>query len=279
MERALRAVEQPQNNSLSIIENVNIAQVSSVMQKIAQFQSVVQKTLREGHDYGVIPGTKKPTLLKPGAEKILMLMGVTSEYELIERIQDYDKGFFAYTVRCILSRNGQVITEGLGHCNTREKKYANEKHDPYTLANTCLKMAKKRAQIDAVLTIASLSEVFTQDIEDMEIETQPQAETPASRPRTNGNANGKMQGESTKSQQNAIHAIASKKGLSDDELKAILRSVHGAESTKDLDKQQASDMISLLQDTDAEELKAMAAGFMGAGGSEEIDIRDDDIPF
>src|SRR5690606_10327768 len=32
---------------------------------------------------------------------------------------------------------------------------------------TCLKMAKKRAQIDATLTVASLSEVFTQDIEDM----------------------------------------------------------------------------------------------------------------
>ena len=28
-------------------------------------------------------------------------------------------------------------------------------------------MAKKRAQIDAVLTVASLSEIFTQDVEDM----------------------------------------------------------------------------------------------------------------
>jgi len=30
-------------------------------------------------------------------------------------------------------------------------------------------MAKKRAQVDAVLTLASLSDVFTQDIEDMDI--------------------------------------------------------------------------------------------------------------
>ena len=58
------------------------------------------------------------------------------------------------------------ITEGVGHCNTKEKKYINQ--DPYTLANTCLKMAKKRAQIDATLTLASLSEIFTQDIEDMQ---------------------------------------------------------------------------------------------------------------
>src|SRR5690606_3342486 len=112
------------------------------------------------------PGTTKPTLLKPGAEKILMLMGLTSEFHVTERIQDYDKGFFAFTVRCELFKNGIKITEGFGHCNTKEKKYSNQ--DPYTLANTCLKMAKKRAQIDATLTVASLSEVFTQDIEDMQ---------------------------------------------------------------------------------------------------------------
>ena len=61
--------------SLSIIDNVNLQQVQATMQKIAQFQTVVQKTLKKDHDYGIIPGTgNKPTLLKPGAEKILMLM-------------------------------------------------------------------------------------------------------------------------------------------------------------------------------------------------------------
>lgn len=155
-----------QANSLSIIESVDIGAVQSTLTKINQFQAVVQNTLKKNHDYGVIPGTPKPTLLKPGAEKIQMLLGVTSEYEVIERVQDYDKGFFAFTVRCVIYKNGMKITEGVGHCNTREKKYVNQ--DPYTLANTCLKMAKKRAQIDATLTLASLSEVFTQDIEDMQ---------------------------------------------------------------------------------------------------------------
>jgi hypothetical protein len=154
--------------SLSVIENMNLNQVKATMGKISQFQSVVQNTLKKDHDYGAIPGCgSKPTLLKPGAEKILMLMGVSSQYELIERVQDYDKGFFAYTVKCILSKNGTTITEGMGHCNTMEKKYASERQDAYTLANTCLKMAKKRAQVDATLTIAGLSEIFTQDIEDM----------------------------------------------------------------------------------------------------------------
>lgn len=161
-------------NALSIIDNVNLQQVSGTMQKIAQFQAVVQQTLKQNHDFGIVPGTgNKPTLLKPGAEKILMLLGLSSEYEIIEQVQDYDKGFFAYTVRCVLTKNGLVITEGLGHCNSREKKYLSEKQDIYMLGNTCLKMAKKRAQVDATLTVAALSEIFTQDLEDIDLSGNP----------------------------------------------------------------------------------------------------------
>lgn len=167
-----------QSNALSIIDDVNLQQVSATMQKIAQFQAVVQQTLKQNHDFGIVPGTgSKPTLLKPGAEKILMLMGLSSEYEIVEKVQDYDKGFFAYTVRCILTKNGQIITQGLGHCNSKEKKYTSEKQDLYMLGNTCLKMAKKRAQIDATLTVAALSEIFTQDIEDMDIQGNPTENT------------------------------------------------------------------------------------------------------
>lgn len=154
-------------NNMSIIENVNISEVANIMQKISSFQSVVQKTLKQNHDYGIIPGTPKPTLLKPGAEKIHMLMGLQSEYEIMEKVQDYEKGFFAFTVKCKLYKGDVKITEGLGHCNTKEKKFI--KIDPYTMANTSLKMAKKRSQIDATLAIASLSDIFAQDLEDMDL--------------------------------------------------------------------------------------------------------------
>ena len=52
-----------------------------------------------------------------------------------------------------------------------KKKYM--KMDPYTMDNTVLKMAKKRALIDATLLVASLSDIFTQDLEDMDINGQP----------------------------------------------------------------------------------------------------------
>jgi len=162
-------MEGKKTNAISIIDSVNLNQVSAIIAKITQFQSLLQSQLKAGTDYGIIPGTNKPTLLKPGAEKILMMMGITSQYEVIESVEDYDRGFFGFTVKCILSHNGLTITEGLGHANSREKRYVSEKVDAYSIANTCLKMAKKRAQVDAVLTVASLSEVFTQDVEDMEI--------------------------------------------------------------------------------------------------------------
>ena len=155
------------------VAEIEPSHVQAMMTRIAEMRAVVQKNLVEGHDYGKIQGCPKPSLWKPGAEKILILFGLASEYEIIDKVQDYEKGFFAFTVRCFLSRNGIPVTQGVGHCNTKERKY--QKSNPYDLANTVLKMAKKRAQVDATLTVASLSDIFTQDLEDLQdIDKEPQ---------------------------------------------------------------------------------------------------------
>lgn len=190
------------DEQISVINDVDLDVVTETISKINSFQRLIQKELKQGRDFGVIPSTSKPTLLKPGAEKILMLLGISSEYELIEKFQDYKYGIFAFTIKCILYKNGVKITEGVGCCSTKESKYAYkwvyekdiptnfnkedmvkkefngpygkyfkyrvDNDDPYTLENTVLKMAKKRAQVDAVLTVASLSEIFTQDMEDLQ---------------------------------------------------------------------------------------------------------------
>lgn len=171
---------------INLIENANIDSVRQQIQAIENFQAIVNQTLKKDQDFGVIPGTNKPTLLKPGAEKIIMLMGLESNYEIVEKVEDYNKGFFAYTVKSSLIKNGQLITEGFGSANTKENRYQlkewddelkkkvwkGQYQDPFTLANTVLKMAKKRAQVDATLTVGSLSNVFTQDIEDLKDFTQ-----------------------------------------------------------------------------------------------------------
>ena len=153
------------SENYSIIETVDMSAFAQTMAKIQQFQDLVRSQLTEGHDYGTIPGTSKPSLLKPGAEKILMLMGLTSKFDIIDSTRNYSDGFFQYQIKCRLYKNGVLITEGLGACNTMEARYI--KQDPYTLDNTMLKMAKKRALVDAALLVASLSQIFTQDVEDM----------------------------------------------------------------------------------------------------------------
>lgn len=199
-------------NPLSLIQEVDVKAVSETLSKVKSLQATLKNILVENHDYGKIQGCgEKPTLLKAGAEKILMALGITSSYELIEHTENFEgKGFFAYTVKCTLTKNGQKITEGLGHANSKEKKWAFEfvyekdlpegtdtsllkkkviksnngtftkyevDADANSKANTILKMAKKRSQIDAVLTVASLSEVFTQDFDDL-----PEEEEPTSKP-------------------------------------------------------------------------------------------------
>jgi len=248
---AVQEVQKAQTQAISIIDNVNLQQVSATMQKIAQFQAVVQKTLKKDHDYGVIPGTgNKPTLLKPGAEKILMLMGLTSEYEVIERVQDYDRGFFAFTVKCTLSRGDTKVTEGVGHANTRERRYTSGKQqDPYTLANTVLKMAKKRAQVDAVLTVASLSEIFTQDLEDQlenGLENGYDSQKPKQRPQAQ-----KTKNESTtEAQLKKLWAAAQKCGLDNEGLHEVARAkfnMPDLASVRDLSKNQVSELIDYIK--------------------------------
>lgn len=157
-----------ENTAISVIDSVDIQEVTGTMAKISQFQQVVQKQLRQNLDYGVIPGTQKPTLLKPGAEKILMLLGLRSEFEIIDSTRDFNAGFFQYQVRCKLFKGSVLITEGLGAANNRERKWV--KQDPFTIDNTVLKMARKRSMTDAALTVGSLSDIFTQDLEDMDLQ-------------------------------------------------------------------------------------------------------------
>ena len=154
--------------AVSVIDGIDLQEISQTMNKIGQFQAVVQGQLKQNYDYGVIPGTPKPTLLKPGAEKILMLLGLRSEFEIVDSTRDFEKGFFQYQVKAKLYKGEMLITEGLGAANNRERRYL--KQDPFSVDNTVLKMSKKRALVDAALLVGSLSDLFSQDLEDMDLQ-------------------------------------------------------------------------------------------------------------
>lgn len=127
---------------------------------------IVAKHLKAGRDYDRLPNTTKPTLLKSGAEILAGVFGFRTSAKVINRVADYEKHFVLYEVQVtVFDKDGNIVAEGLGSCNSLERKYL--KTDFATNLNTVLKIAKKRAFVDAILTATHASKVFTQDIEDI----------------------------------------------------------------------------------------------------------------
>jgi hypothetical protein len=81
----------------------------SIPQAVQRFNTLVefvQTVMRDGVDYGTIPNTAKPTLLKAGAEKLTTLFGLTTRFSVVEKIEDWTgeqhggEPFFYYWYRC-----------------------------------------------------------------------------------------------------------------------------------------------------------------------------------
>lgn len=137
----------------------------------------IRQSLVDGIDYGSIEtkrGLSKPSLRKSGAEKLKGLLNVTVHFPSLKEteqaiLQGHTPEYLM--VRCELRAQGRVIAEGTGARSLKQD---------YGDLNKALKMAEKSAHIDAVLRMAGLSEVFTQDMEDMP--QQPEEPHPLSPP-------------------------------------------------------------------------------------------------
>lgn len=153
--------------------------VDDVRGQVQKIQALMRDLMHEGEHYGVIPGTgSKKTLLKPGAEKLCFTFRLAPYYEVAERdLPDLGGGpHREYRVTVTLKKIGDdtVLGQGVGSCSTMEKKYRyrktrDERYENPDLAdtyNTVLKMAKKRALVDATITACAASDIFTQDVED-----------------------------------------------------------------------------------------------------------------
>lgn len=207
--------------------------VDQIMAHVALIETVMGRVMKEGMHYGLIPGCgKKPTLLKPGAEKLSMvfkLRPIIKENSDDIKIIYLDNGHKDITVYChVFNMAGVELATGVGSCSTMESKYryrggekkaaVDEKGDPRPVPkeywnlkkdgkldeaqaliggpgfsagkidgvwqicevgekmenadiadvyNTVLKIAKKRAYIDGVLSATGASDTFTQDLEDL----------------------------------------------------------------------------------------------------------------
>jgi hypothetical protein len=185
--------------------------VHELKQRVNMVQQAMGSVMRDKVHYGTIPGVSKPSLWKPGSELLLSMFRIA----VIPRVEDLGiGGEVHYRVTCQgVLPNGEIVGEGVGECSSEEEKYKwrsavctaefddtpeDRRRLKYTrdgkkfqqvrmnsadVANTILKMAKKRAQMDLTLTCTGASDVFTQDVEDLPPEYLDQKKTPAATPR------------------------------------------------------------------------------------------------
>lgn len=159
-----------ENNIVAVTDmraEMAIAKPSGVNYKVTTPHGEV--TLKRDIDFGKIPKTDKPTLLKSGAEKIALSYGLCQQYEMVEHIEQFGKEpFFYYLVKCNLvvpGKDGGVLFScGYGAANTNERSAGFS--SAYDMANTCCKKAQKRALVHAALAISGLSSMFTADMDD-----------------------------------------------------------------------------------------------------------------
>lgn len=99
-----------------------LADLAEQRQILAEF---IRAQMKDGVDYGKIPGVEKRTLFKAGAEKLTDLFRCSPSFEIDHSTEDADKGLYSYTVKCTLTQrdSGAVLAQGLGSASTYESKY------------------------------------------------------------------------------------------------------------------------------------------------------------
>lgn len=97
--------------------------VAGLVEQVRKIQEVMAAVMRDGEHYGVIPGTPKPTLLKPGAEKLCLLFRLDPQYE-VSQARDGDHLTVLAKATLWHIPTGERRGSGFGSCSTREGRYA-----------------------------------------------------------------------------------------------------------------------------------------------------------
>ena len=100
--------------------------IENAVERYNMLIEFTRRVMKEDTDFGKIPGAgTKPTLLKPGAEKLNNLFSHYPTFTLLDKILDFDTGRFYFQYQCDLFRveDGRKVGSGNGSCNSLEVKY------------------------------------------------------------------------------------------------------------------------------------------------------------
>lgn len=110
-----------QEGGLSIPSELSVEDVVAQVQKIQKLMGAV---MHEGEHYGKLPGTEKPSLYQPGAQKLNFVFRLGDRNTKIEQV-DLPHGHREYrvTLDIVHIPSGMILAQGVGSCSTREAKY------------------------------------------------------------------------------------------------------------------------------------------------------------
>lgn len=98
--------------------------VEQVLARVEKVRQIMERVMKPGRHYGIIPGTDKPTLLDPGAELLNTTFMLDPQYDVVDKERDGDH--LTAIVRCTLYHipTGLRVASGMGSCSSKETKYA-----------------------------------------------------------------------------------------------------------------------------------------------------------
>jgi hypothetical protein len=320
MENALATVQQ--DNALLDMSGdssemaMRLANMKSKLSLVKDFfQSIMEKDL----DYGTIDGTDKPTLYKPGAEKLCELYGYAPIVKTKNETRDTKTGYYLaeVTMQIIHRGTGMIIAEGVGEASSFESKYRYrwnydnelpngidkdslmsktfvsrkngkeytryrmENPDMIDQWNTVLKMAKKRALVDATLSATRTSGIFSQSESEMDAWVEGESDltekekfdkrrsTPTAADEKSSfippaNGNNKI----SQSQYGKIIGDAKRKGVDEAGIKDVVKYVKG-KALNDLNKAEASAVIAFIANAEADDLQDLILEASVAPGGDQ----------
>lgn len=158
--KAIAKVELVKREGLEVLGGVEEMRqrMEATQERLALAHEFIDFNFIEKVDFGPAdPRNPKPTLLKPGAEKVCKLFNTrpiwTVDKETWEMLGS-KAGTVCYKCEIVSNVTGEVVGEGRG-----AEQVGNRGRD----ANKAIKIAEKCALVDAVLYTFGLSERFTQD--------------------------------------------------------------------------------------------------------------------
>lgn len=160
--------------------------VARIQAELDLSDALVQKVLKPGIDYGLHPGTQSQALKDPGANTIINAFGCYAKAEVLFREVSDIRISYVFDIALISRDDGLVKSTGTGACTTMETRYGYRwvtdpeasGYDRETLKkrtrdgreqfritnpewseleNTILKMARKRAEVDAAMALPGVS--------------------------------------------------------------------------------------------------------------------------